>query len=77
MSEARALKRPFAPYDSIPLLTIFKYKVERFKRFLRGDNRNNAPSLLILFLDNFNDKIERVVRFIRGDNKNLAPSASI
>jgi len=54
-----------------PILLYSKYRVrlERLRRFTKGDNRDKAPVSPILFHPRFMVRLERLRRFAKGDNR--------
>jgi len=47
----------------------FVVRLERFRRFAKGDNRDYAPMSPILLPFKFMVRLERLRRFAKGDNK--------
>jgi len=54
-----------------PILLLFKFRVrlERLRRFAKGDNRDYAPFTPIWLLSSFKVMLERLRRFAKGDNR--------
>ena len=54
-----------------PILLLFRSRVrlERLRRFAKGDNRDEAPMPPILLLIRFRVRLERLRRFAKGDNR--------
>jgi len=54
-----------------PILLLFRKRVrlERLRRFVKGDNRDEAPMSPILLLFRYRVKLERLKRFPKGDNR--------
>jgi len=53
----------------ISLYFRFKVRLERLRRFVKGDNRDYAPMSLISLYFRFRVRLERLRRFAKGDNK--------
>ena len=53
----------------IPLLSRFRVRLERFRRFTKGDNRDYAPMYPISLLFRFKVRLERLRRLAKGDNR--------
>ena len=47
----------------------FRFRLERLRRFAKGDNSYYAPMSPILLLFRFMVRIERLRRFAKGDNR--------
>ena len=62
-----------------PILLLFRFRVklERLRRFAKGDNKDYAPIIPIRFLIRFKFRLERLRRFTKGDNRDYAPRSSI
>jgi len=52
-------------------------KLERLRRFAKGDNRDYAPISPILLFLRFRVRLERLRRFAKGDNRDYAPMCPI
>ena len=54
-----------------PILLLFRPRVrlERLRRFAKGDNRDSAPMSPILFPFRKRFRFERLRRFAKGDNR--------
>jgi len=52
-------------------------RLERLRRFTKGDNRDYAPMCPILLSRRFKVKLERLRRFSKGDNRDYAPMSPI
>ena len=54
-----------------PIWLLFKFKVrlERLRRFAKGDNRDYAPMRPIWFSLRSRFRLERLKRFAKGDNR--------
>jgi len=54
-----------------PILFQFRLTVrfERFRRFAKGDNRDETPMPPILLLPRLKVRLERLRRFAKGDNR--------
>jgi len=54
-----------------PILLALRSRVrlERLRRFVKGDNRDYAPMSTIPLLKRFMVKFERLRRFAKGDNR--------
>ena len=48
-------------------------RLERLRRFAKGDNRDFAPISPIVFQWRFRVRLERLRRFAKGDNRVYAP----
>jgi len=54
---------------SILLLPRFRVRLERLRRFSKGDNRDLAPMSPILLLSRSRVRLERLRRFAKGENR--------
>jgi len=54
-----------------------RVRLERLRRFAKGDNRNYAPKCPILLPKRFMIRNERLRRFAKGDNRDYAPMSPI
>jgi len=61
----------------ISFLFRFMVRLERLRRFAKGDNRDYAPMCPISFLFRFMVRLERLRRFAKGDNRDLVPKVQI
>ena len=54
-----------------PILLLFKFRVrlERLRRFAKGDNRDYAPLSPISLQFKLRVRLERLKRFAKGDNR--------
>jgi len=59
------------------LLNSFRVRLERLRRFAKGDNRDYAPLSPIRLLLRFRARFERLRRFAKGDNRDYAPISLI
>jgi len=48
-------------------------RLERLRRFAKGDNRDYAPLPPIKLYSRFSARLERLRRFAKGDNSDYAP----
>jgi len=53
----------------ISLLPRLKVRLERLRRFAKGDNRDEAPMPPISLLPRLTVRLERLRRFAKGDNR--------
>ena len=53
----------------ISLLSRFRVRLERLRRFAKGDNRDYAPFTPIWLRSRFRVMLERLRRFAKGDNR--------
>jgi len=62
-----------------PILLLFRlrFRVERLRRFAKGDNRDYAPMSSIWLPLRFRFRVERLRRFAKGDNRYYAPMSPI
>jgi hypothetical protein len=51
------------------LLSRPRVRLERLRRFAKGDNRDSAPMSPILLLLRSRVRLERLRRFAKGDNR--------
>ena len=61
----------------IPLSIRFVVRLERLRRFAKGDNRDYAPMSIIMLLCRFMIRLERLRRSSKGDNRDYAPMCPI
>jgi len=47
------------------------------RRLAKGDNKDYAPTSLILFLSSFKVRVDRLRRLAKGYNRDYAPSSPI
>jgi len=59
------------------LLFRFRVRLERLRRFAKGDNKDYAPMSSIRLLYRFRVRLERLRRFAKGYNKDYAPMPPI
>ena len=52
-------------------------RLERLRRFAKGDNRDYTPMSPILLLFRFMVKLERLRRFAKVDNRDYTPMSPI
>jgi len=55
----------------------FRVRLERFRRFAKGDIRHYAPMSPIWLLERFRVRLERFRRFAKGDNIHYTPFSPI
>ena len=60
-----------------PLPYRFMVRLERLRRFAKGDNRDCALMCPILLLFRFMVRLERLRRFAKGDKRDLVPKVQI
>jgi len=53
----------------IPLLSRSRVRLERLRRFSKGDNRDYAPLSPISLQFKLRVRLERLKRFAKGDNR--------
>ena len=54
-----------------------RVRVDRLRRFAKGDNRDYAPYSPISFNSRFRFRLDRLRRFVKGDNRDYAPTSPI
>jgi len=59
------------------LLSRFRARLERLRRFAKGDNRDYAPMPPIRLFFRLRAKLERLRRLPKGDNRDYAPRCPI
>jgi len=52
-------------------------RLDRLRRFAKGDNRDYAPISPISFSHRFSVRADRLRRFAKGDSRNYAPVSPI
>jgi len=57
----------------ISLYSRLRFKLERLRRFVKGDNRDYAPTFSIEFLARFIASLDNLRRFAKGHNRDYAP----
>ena len=55
------------------MLSRFRVRLERLRKFVKGDNRNFAPMSPIELFFRFRVRFEKLRRFAKGDNRDYAP----
>jgi len=55
----------------------FIVRIDRLRRLAKGDNKDYAPTPLILFLSSFKVRVDRLRRLAKGYNRDYAPSSPI
>ena len=61
----------------ISLYSRLRFKLERLRRFVKGDNRDYAPTCSIKLFSRFKVRFERLWRFAKEDKRDYAPKFPI